>query len=88
MITHRGWFIRRRFVAVVLFSSLVGFLSFGGGFLRAQSKQPVWTAEEKPVADQIAGLRGLPDDFRGRMTQDLAIRIRHLPVTENKLRLA
>lgn len=56
--------------------------------MRAQSKQPVWTAEEKPVADQIAGLRGLLDDFRGRMTQDLAIRIRHLPVTENKLRLA
>ena len=56
--------------------------------VRAQSKQPVWSDEEKPIADQISGLRALPDDFRGRMTQDLAIRIRHLPATTNKLRLA
>ncbi len=80
--------MRRCMVTGILGVSFACCLSLGGGFLRAQSKQPVWTAEEKPIADQIAGLRGLPDDFRGKVTQDLAIRIRRLPATENKLRLA
>ena len=69
----------------VLFAGLV---LFGSSVLAAQSKQPVWSAEEKPIADQISGLRALPDDFRGKMTQQLAIQIRRLPATENKLRLA
>jgi peroxiredoxin len=52
-------------------------------------KQPVsWSAQEKPIADQIAKLRSLPDDVRARTTRDLALKIRALPVSENKLKLA
>ncbi len=54
----------------------------------AQKKEIVWSADEKPIADQIHGLRGLADDVRAGTTKDLALRIRKLPPTENKLRLA
>ena len=59
----------------------------------AQDKEIVWSAEEKPIADQIHGLRALPDNVRAGTTKDLALKIRALPSsdkekTENKLRLA
>jgi len=57
-------------------------------YLRAQTQQIIWNKQEKPIADQIRGLRGLPDDVRARTTKNLAIEIRQLPVTPNKLRLA
>jgi peroxiredoxin len=44
--------------------------------------------DEKPIADQIRGLRGLSDDVRTGTTKDLALRIRKLPASENKLSLA
>jgi peroxiredoxin len=56
--------------------------------LRAQAQQVVWSNQEKPIAEQIRGLRSLPDDVRARTTKNLAIEIRQLPVTPNKLRLA
>ncbi len=56
--------------------------------LRTQAQQVVWSNQEKSIADQIRGLRGLPDDVRARTTKNLAIEIRQLPVTPNKLRLA
>jgi hypothetical protein len=48
----------------------------------------VWSNQEKPILDQIRGLRKLPDDVRAQTTQRLAIQIRQLPVTANKLSLA
>ncbi len=54
----------------------------------AQQKQVVWTADEQPLADQLHGLRSLADDVRAGTTKDLALNIRKLPPTENKLRLA
>src|SRR5450755_1606406 len=60
----------------------------GAAFAHAQQKQVVWSADEKPIADQIHGLRALPDDVRAGTTKDLALKIRKLPSTENKLRLA
>jgi len=51
-------------------------------------KKTVWSADEKPLADQIHGLRALPDDVRAITTRDLALKIRQLPMTDNKLRLA
>jgi len=54
----------------------------------AQKKEIVWSADEKPLADQIHGLRSLSDDVRAETTKSLAIKIRQLPATENKLRLA
>lgn len=57
-------------------------------FAAAQKKELVWSADEKPLADQIHGLRGLADDVRAGTTKDLALKIRKLPATPNKLRLA
>ncbi len=56
--------------------------------LHAQPQKIIWSNQEKPIADQIRGLRGLPDDVRARTTKNLALEIRQLPVTPNKLRLA
>jgi peroxiredoxin len=47
-----------------------------------------WSAQEKPIFDQIKGLRSLPDDVRARTTKEIALEIRALPPTTNKLRLA
>src|SRR5260370_4085219 len=54
----------------------------------AKKKEVVWSADEKPLADQIHGLRALADDVRAETTKDLALKIRKLPATDNKLRLA
>ena len=61
---------------------------FGPRSAVAQEKKVVWSADEKPIADQVDGLRALPDDVRAHATKDLALKIRKLPVSENKLRLA
>ncbi len=74
-----------------LASFLSAILAVGVGFVHpasAQRKEIVWSAEEKPIADQIRGLRGLADDVRATTTRDLALKIRKLPPTKNKLRLA
>jgi peroxiredoxin len=57
-------------------------------FALAQDRKPVWSEQEKPIVDQIHGLRALPDDVRARTTKDLALKIRALPAVPNKLRLA
>ena len=54
----------------------------------AQKQEIVWSAQEKPIADQIHGLRSLPDDVRAASPKQLALQIRQLPATPNKLRLA
>ncbi len=68
--------------------SAAGLLVSHPPYLRTQTQQVIWNKQEKPIADQIRGLRGLPDDVRARTTKNLAIEIRQLPVTPNKLRLA
>ncbi len=72
----------------VLAAVLVVVMNFGLPLASAQKKEIVWSADEKPFADQIHGLRGLADDVRAGTTKDLALKIRKLPATENKLRLA
>lgn len=54
----------------------------------ATEDKVVWSDQEKPIVDQISGLRKLPDDVRARTTRELALTIRQLPITPNKLRLA
>jgi hypothetical protein len=56
--------------------------------IHAQKQEIVWSPQEKPIADQIHGLRQLPDDVRARTTRQLALDIRQLPATPNKLGLA
>ncbi|HVN21314.1 MAG TPA: TlpA disulfide reductase family protein [Dongiaceae bacterium] len=48
----------------------------------------VWSDRETPIVEQIRGLRKLDDTVRARVTADLALQIRQLPVVPNKLRLA
>jgi len=75
-------------LAAGLCISAAGLLLSRPPYLRAQTQQIIWNKQEKPIADQIRSLRGLPDDVRARTTKNLAIEIRQLPVTPNKLRLA
>jgi peroxiredoxin len=56
--------------------------------LHSEEEKIVWSDQEKPILDQIRGLRKLPDDVRAQTTRQLAIQIRQLPATANKLRLA
>jgi len=77
---------KKAMVVTALASALGVALAFAPAL--AQQKPIAWSAEEKPLADQIHGLRALPDDVRARTTKDLALRIRQLQGTENKLRLA
>jgi putative addiction module CopG family antidote len=56
--------------------------------LSAQKQETVWSPQEKPIADQIHNLRKLTDDVRAQTTKELALQIRQLPATPNKLKLA
>jgi peroxiredoxin len=71
-----------------LVAVLAACASFGLQFGSAQREAIVWSAEEKPISDEIDGLRGLADDVRGATTKDLALKIRKLRASENKVRLA
>ena len=56
--------------------------------LFSQKQEIVWSDQEKPIVEQLRNIRNLPDDARVRLTKDLALQIRELPVVPNKLRLA
>jgi peroxiredoxin len=73
--------------------ALTGILFVGVFFSRSTSlaadeRAITWSDQEKPIIEQLRGLRKLPDDVRAKTTKDLALRIRQLPVTPNKIRLA
>ncbi|HET7212585.1 MAG TPA: TlpA disulfide reductase family protein [Terriglobia bacterium] len=55
--------------------------------LHAQQKIE-WTTEQETIIKQIRVLRQIPDKERGRVTKQLALAIRRLPPSENKVRLA
>jgi hypothetical protein len=76
------------FLAAGIFVAAAGVFISHPAALQAQEQKVVWSDREKPIADQIGGLRALPDDVRGQATKNLAMEIRQLPVTPNKLRLA
>ena len=68
----------------ILFSTALILLSVS---LPAQDKV-VWSDQEKPIVEQLHGLRKLDDAVRVRTTKDLALQIRTLPIVPNKVRLA
>ncbi len=80
----RTRFLRRNELLFVL----AALVAFALQLASAQKKEVVWSADEKPLADQIHGLRSLADDVRAGTTKNLALEIRKLPATENKMRLA
>lgn len=55
---------------------------------RAQKQEIVWSDQEKPIVEQLHGLRKLPDNVRGQTNKRLALQIRQLPATPNKVSLA
>ena len=75
---------RNRLTAVALLAAGLILLSLS---LAAQDKV-VWSDQEKPIVEQLRGLRKLDDSVRAHTTKDLALQIRQLPVVPNKLRLA
>jgi len=54
--------------------------------LPAQST--VLSTAESAISKEIGGLRDLPDDVRARTTKELALKIRKLPATPNKVSVA
>jgi peroxiredoxin len=77
-------FVRNRLLASRLAAGILIFLPVPP---LAQDKI-VWSEQEKPILEQIRGLRQLDDAARARTTKDLALQIRQLPAVPNKLRLA
>jgi hypothetical protein len=63
-------------------------LSVTAIFLCAQKQPVIWNDQEKPIVQQLRGLRQLPDDKRAVTTKELAIEIRRLPAGGTKLSLA
>jgi peroxiredoxin len=80
--------VRRTLLSASLCVVAVQMFVMSPAFVWAQKQEVVWSAQEKPIAEQIHGLRQLPDDVRARVTKQLALQIRQLPATPNKLRLA
>lgn len=79
---------RRAAMASGLALAVAALLLFFTQNLHAQSKEPQWTAEQAPIAKNIGNLRSLADDVRPQATRMLAMQIRALPPSANKLVLA
>ena len=86
---HRHFFpkVLRTSLLIAGLSVLAVFL-FPARSLAEQRQQIVWSEQEKPIVQQLRGLRQLADDTRARVTKDLALEIRQLPASSNKLLLA
>ncbi|MEJ2010448.1 MAG: TlpA disulfide reductase family protein [Acidobacteriota bacterium] len=56
--------------------------------LYGQEQRIVWSPQQKAIVKRIKGLRQLPDRTRGHATKQLALEIRQLPASENKVQLA
>jgi peroxiredoxin len=54
----------------------------------AMQDKAVWSDQEKPIVDQLKTLRSLDDAVRAKTTKELALQIRQLPSSPNKLKLA
>ena len=76
--------VSRRIVATILTAGTLILLCVS---LPAQEKT-VWSDQEKPIVEQLRGLRKLDDSVRAGATRNLALQIRQLPAVPHKLRLA
>ena len=75
-------------LAAVFCLLCAGALVWGLPKLFGQQQRMAWSVQERPIAREIEGLRGLPDTTRGRVTKQLALEIRQLPRSLNKVWLA
>jgi peroxiredoxin len=92
MISYPHFFCVRHFLCVrrgcsLAILLLTLFLIAFSTLAFAQEKT-LWSDQEKPIVEQLRGLRKLDDSVRARTTKDLARQIRQLPVVPNKLKLA
>jgi peroxiredoxin len=67
--------------------TLLLFAGMGSGLLLSQGKI-VWSDQEKPIVEQLRGLRKLDDTTRVQTTKELALQIRALPAGPHKVDLA
>ncbi len=65
-----------------------GLSPFRPARLYSQQPGPLWNSRQKAILTRIQGLRALPDNTRVQETKQLALRIRQLPASHNKVRLA
>src|SRR5271170_4697215 len=54
----------------------------------ADEQRVPYSDKEKAIVEQLHHLRTLPDDDRAHTTKELALQIRQLPMTRNKVKLA
>src|SRR3954469_2451050 len=73
-----------RSIAALLCAGLFTFVHLSA----CAQEKVIWSDQEKPIVEQIRGLRKLDDTVRARTTKELAVQIRQLPVVPNKLQLA
>jgi peroxiredoxin len=73
----------KRLAAILMFLCLV--LSSS---LAQQKPKRVWSPEAQPIVEGLRHLRSVPDEDRGRVTKELALRIRELPAGKDKSDLA
>ena len=57
-------------------------------FATAQQQEIIRSDAEKPIYEQLHAIRQVPDNMRGQVTRELALKIRALPSAPNKLLLA
>jgi peroxiredoxin len=77
-------FVRRVSLPIVVFILCL----CSSGAIQSQTEKPAMPPKERAMADQIGKLRSLPDDVRAKTTKQLALEIRELPSSMNKLNLA
>ena len=68
--------------------SLLSLVLMVSTFSVLAQEKVVWSDQEKPIVDQIHGLRKLDDTVRATATKNLALQIRQLPVVPNRVKLA
>jgi peroxiredoxin len=78
----------RRLLSAAIAATAVLFLALLFALPGPAQKTIVWSDKEKPIVEQLETLRNLDEASRARTTKDLALRIRQLPATPNKLGLA
>lgn len=79
---------QRRSSKPILLVTLLILLTFFLSFRISAQNKIVWSDQEKPIVEQLHGLRKLDDTVRTRTSKDLAMQIRQLPIVPNKLKLA
>jgi peroxiredoxin len=83
-----GKFVRKLVTTRMACALIVTVFCFASMASGGQQAKIVWTPQQKSIITGIRSLRSLPDEKRGQTTRELALKIRQLPGSANKVRLA